>query len=316
MDLRWQWRLANGGRVAAVIERARELEIVTQGDRVLSSAPRGAQPDGHRVLVDAEREPGASDRPPIEAVVTFAAHAPVCILRVDDQEVAPLAWPMREKRPEPSPRPKLGFLYPVAVLAVLASVGVLVRALRSDHAPAAVASKLAGTYRAPNGLFVAHYPDDFDAKVALLPAGVGGVVLEEKAKTAAILIAAVPHGSALHDPWALQQRLHAEALANMPSGDGSYAETARREGTCVGRPGAIVAGRIVRWGKPTARIWTCAFANERAGYFAMTLLMEPVADDVERGARVVVEGTELTNLSDLAAASASPLPSILLPAPP
>jgi hypothetical protein len=290
VELRWQWRLANGGRVTAVIEAG--VEVISQGERVLSRAARGSLPEGHRVLVTPDMQPGTSERPPIEAVVTFAQNAPVCVLRVDDQEIAPLAWPVRARVADPPPKPRLGWLYALAGLALLA---ILVTVVRSRSETPSTAPGLGRTYRCPNGLFVAHYPEDFDATVAVLPAAVSGVVLADKAKTSAILIATAP-GS--RDPWSLQQRLHAEALANMPT-DGTYAEVGRGEGPCVGRPGAIVIGRILRGGKPTARIWTCAFANENAGYFAMTTLPEPVSDDVERGARVVVERTELTKLADL-----------------
>jgi hypothetical protein len=289
VELRWEWRLANGGRVRAVIEAG--VEIVSQRDRVLSTATRGSLPEGHRVLVTPDLQAGTSERPPVEAVITFAANAPICVLRVDEQEVAPLAWPKRARVADPPPKPRLGWLYAVAGLALLAALFSIVRS-RSEAPPTI---PLGRTYRSPNGLFVAHHPDDLEATPAVLPAFASGVVLADKAKTAAILFATAP---GLRDPWALQQRLHAEALANVPS-DGTYAEIARRDGTCVGRPAAIVIGRIVRSGNPTARIWTCAFANEHAGYFAMTTLLEPVSDDVERGARVVVERTELTKLADL-----------------
>jgi hypothetical protein len=252
-----------------------------------------------------------SERPPIEAVITFAPHAPICILRVDDQEIAPAAWPVREKKvTPPASRARFGWVFPVVGLALLAAAGFVVRSLRSDAKPTGVASKLAGTYRAQNGLFVAHYPPDLEPRAAVLPPSIQGVVLDDKAKTASVLIAALPHAEGLHDGWALQQRWHGEAMANMPTGDGSYTEVGRREGRCCGRPGAIVTGRVVRFNQPTARIWTCAFTNEHAGYFAMTMLMEPVTEDVERGARIVIEGTELTRLTDL---TANPQGTIALP---
>ena len=44
----------------------------------------------------------------------------------------------------------------------------------------------------------------------------------------------------------LQQRLHGEAVANLPKGIARYEEGARREETCLGKPGAVV----VETGKP------------------------------------------------------------------
>jgi hypothetical protein len=297
--LRWQWTLANGGTVAAVIDRGGSTETVSQGTRVLSQSARGGKPDGHTVMVDPEREPDRSERPGIEAVVTFAPGTAVCILRVDGHEVAPSAWPVRPPAVTPKPTRPYGAwaLIGIGVLA-LVTFGLVVRTTRGE--PPRIDPKLGGTYRALNGLFIAHYPDDFEARLAVLPPGAGGIILEDTAKTTTIVFGAMPNEtSGMTDPWVLQQRLHDEAVANLPKGTARYEEGARREETCLGKPGAVVTGKIMSSGKAKARVWSCAFVHDAAGYLALYMLAEPAGTADERRARAVIDTTELTHLADL-----------------
>ncbi len=297
--LRWQWTLANGGAVTAVIDRDAGTETVSQGRRVLSQCARGGKPDGHVVRVDPERAPDRSERPGIEAVVTFAPTTAVCILRVDDQEVAPTAWPVRAPAQTPKPTKTYGTWAIICVaLVALVTFGLVVRTTRCD--PPRVDPKTGGTYRAVGGLFIAHYPDDFEAKLAVLPPGAGGVILEDTAKTATIVIAATPNEvSTTADPWVLQQKLHDEAIANLRKGLARYEEGARREETCLGERGAVVTGKLTSNGKAKAHVWSCAFVHDNAGYLALYMLAEPADSGDERRARSLIDSTELTHLADL-----------------
>lgn len=308
---RWQWTLSNGGTVAAVIDRDANTEVITQGARFLSRSARGAKPEGHTVMVDPERLPDASDRPGVEAVITFAPTAAVCILRVDGQEVAPSAWPVRPPTVTPeAPRPYGAWVLVGLGALALVVFGLVVRATRSE--PPHVDSKIGGMHRAPNGLFIAHYPDDFEARPAVLPPGVGGVVLTDTAKMTAIVVGATLNPpSETTDPWVLQQRLHDEAVVNLPKGTARYEEGTRSEETCLGRPGAVVTGRIKSGSKATARVWSCTFFHEAAGYIALYMLAEPAGTADVRRARSIIDSTELTRLADL-----GPLPPGLLPTDP
>lgn len=303
--LRWRWTLANGGGVEAVIDLDANTEAVLQGSRVLSHCPRGDKPDGHTVLVSPERGPDVSERPPIEAVVTFAPRTSVCILRVDGNEVAPVVWPVPiRQRAAPAPEPDRPWgTYLLIGLAVVALVigGAIVRSLRKDHPPR-VEGKLDQVHRSMNGLFVAHYSEDLAPRIAVLPPGVGGVVLEDKAKTTNIVIAATTiDASSARDPWALQQRLRDEVVANLAKGAGRYEESARRDDTCLGKPGAVVTGQILAEGQRQAKVWSCAFLSETAGYFTLYMLAEPVLNADERRVRSILDATELTRLADLGA---------------
>jgi hypothetical protein len=298
---RWQWTLANGGTVAAVIDLEAGTETVSQGERVLSQCSRGEKPEGHTVLVSPDRGPGLSERPPIEAVITFAPHTSVCVLRVDGQEVAPALWPVRQRAvPAPEPdRPWGTYLLLGLGVVVLVICGVVVRALRND-APARIDGKLDRVHRSNNGLFVAHYPEDFAPRPAVLPSGVGGIVLEDKAKTTNIAIAALTvDASGARDPWVLQQQLRDEVVANLSKGAGRYEEATRRDDTCLGHPGAVVTGQIMSKGQRQAKVWSCAFVRETAGYFTLYMLTEPLLTADERRVRSILDATELTRLADL-----------------
>lgn len=336
-QFRWQWRLSNGAAVEAVIDSAAGTETVSQGARILSKAVRGEKgADGHVVAVQPERSAGDSERPPIEAVVTFDPKRAVCILRVDGQEIAPSAWPMREAKSaaeiaasSPLNAPPIGkFILIGLAIVTLLVLGIFMLARRDEKA--AVVKKLEGTYRAPNGFFVAHFPpEELTARTAVLPLSMGGVVLENKAHTRAIVIGALSlegkTSEGLRDPWALQQRMHGEALVNIPKADGKYEETGRREDTCLGERGAVVNGSITFKTGQRARVWSCTFANKDAAYIFMYLLSDPMTPADEKQIRGIVDATDLTHLADLglgvgntplADSAAAPTPTTPLLVPP
>jgi hypothetical protein len=301
--LRWEWTLANRGSVEAVLDTTAARETVRQNGRVLSEGARGAKPDGHTVLVSPDTSGDGSERPPLEAVVTFSPTAAICILRVEGHEMAPKAWPVRE-RPTPPKVETSWAKYALAAgaIAILVAAGIAGRSLvGSSSTPAPrVEGKLDGTHRAMNGLFVAHHPPDLEPRLAVLPNGVSGVVLEDKPKTLAIVLAAQRlEAGAPHDGWVLQQRLSGEALANLNKGAGKYEETVRRDETCLGKPGAVTLGQVKHGSTRVARIWSCAFVHEDAGYFFLTMLAEPAGTADERYVRSIVDATELTTLADL-----------------
>jgi len=311
--LRWQWTLANRGVVTAVIDPEALREMVSQDDRILSDGPRGSRPDGHAVSIAPASVAGRSDRPPIDAVVSFDPQLAICILRVDGQEVAPTTWPIRERKIEvqPSPRPWGRIIGFGALLA--GALTLLVFRLTAPAPPPKQDRSLHGTQRAMNGLFIAHFRPDLEAKPAVMPNGVSGLLLEDKEQRLAIVLAAVPsEGAVPHEPWALQQKLRDEALANVPKGIARFEEAARRDETCLGERGAVVTGYLAHKTSRRARVWSCAFVHDGAGYLALHVLNEPVDEATERSARTIVESTELTRLADL---GAMPDPSSLPPLP-
>ena len=95
--------------------------------------------------------------------------------------------------------------------------------------------------------------------------------------------------------------IYDEALANLAKGTRKYEETARREDTCAGKPGAVVVGHLGR-GDHQAKIWSCAFVHEGAGYLILTMLEDPSTAADDRRLHAIVEATELTRLSDLGSA--------------
>lgn len=301
--LRWQWTLANGGTIAAVIDTAGQTETVGQGSRVLSQCPRGNQPEGHTILVAQDRPADLSERPPIEAVVSFDPKAPICILRVDGHEVSPNAWPVRE-RPAPPPEERSKAAYGLLALLGFAIAGAAVWMMWVRGATSPEANlPLAITHRAPSGLFVAHASEDLQARPAVLPTTVSGTVLENKTKTLAIVIAAQSlKDASARDPWSLQQHLRDEALVNV-KGATRFEESARHDETCLGERGAVIVGQLLDGKTPTARVWSCAFVHDGAGYLVLHMLAEPVSATTERRARSIVDATELTHLADLTPAS-------------
>ena len=311
--LRWRWTLANGGAVEASLDEAGTTEMVFQEGVVLSRALRHARPQGHTVMVAPMRIEGSgSDRPPLEAILTFASHAPICVLRVDGHEVAPSLWPKRDRTslPHVSVRPKrprrdLSVHWRLAALGGVGFV-VLVVALLSLRAVASGPTapvKLGESLRALNGRFIAHFPEDMDQRIPTLPMGMFGVRLDDRSKRTAIVLAAGPRDVTAGDPWTLQQRLLPEILANLKKVDETFEETARRDETCLGEPGAVIVGRLVEAGKPVAQLWTCAILHDDAGYMLVSRLSEPFLEDDARHARRIVDATELTHLAEIAPAS-------------
>jgi hypothetical protein len=155
--------------------------------------------------------------------------------------------------------------------------------------------ELAISYRAENGLFIAHHPVTFTSKVAVLPAPLAGVLLEDAAARETIILAAasLDEGIAV-DGWMLQQRFHDEVLADLPKTARTYAESDRREDRCVNEPGAVINGRFDRPDGSHVRVWTCAFVKEGRGYFVAYVLPEASKD---ARLRRIVDGTELTQLA-------------------
>ena len=314
MTLRWLWTLANRGRVEATIDPATKEEIVAQDGKVLSRSARGGKPDGHVVTVAAGVVEDGSERPPIEAVLTFAPSAPICILRVDGEEVAPSSWPTRERAAAPPPaspaRPWLRwFLIAVGIaLVVLAAV----RLSRSQREPPPKSTALDVTYRAPSGLFVAHHPKDLEPRPAVLPASASGVVLEDRGKAMAlVVIAAELDAAAPRDPWTLQQRFHAEALANLTGqvrGGATYDESGRRDETCHGKPGAVTTGALMLRDTKLARLRACAFVADDTGYLVLSSLSEPASKEDERLLHSIVDAVEPTHLAPTAPSSSPLIP--------
>lgn len=321
LELRWVWTLANGGTVTAIIDSEANTEVVSQDDEVLSKSTRGGKPDGHAILVNPRRDEHQSERPPMQAVVSFGIGTAVCILRVDGEEVAPQVWPQRKRREPalvegrkvelPLPRSRSTYVLIAACGIALIVAGVAVKLLKkAPEVSSRADGKLTGTYRALNGLFIAHYSEDLEPKLPIMPAAVGAVQLDDKLRTMSILIGGVTlaegavgsPGAPARDPWVLQQLYHDEALANLPKGSGKYEETSRQDDLCIpGKPGAVVSGQIMAKNTTTriARVWTCTFVHETAGYIMMTMLAEPVGSVDEKHARSILEATELTKLSDL-----------------
>ncbi|MBX3228037.1 MAG: hypothetical protein KIT84_27570 [Labilithrix sp.] len=310
-NLRWQWKLANRGVVTAEIDRATSRESVQQDGRVLSECARGGKPDGHVVAVAPAIAAGLSERPPLEAVVSFDPTLAICVLRVDGHEVGPTAWPVKERKVVEVKPPKPWGTYALfGVLLAGAAVLLFFRLTRPPEPPPPDRS-LHGTTRALNGLFIAHYPPEMEAKPAVFPASASGIAIEDKEQRLSIVLAAVPQDSAAsHDAWGLQQRLRDEALANVPKGIARFEETARRDERCLGEPGAVVVGRLAHGSSRRARVWSCAFVHEGAGYFVLYSVAEPADDAAEKRARTILDSTELTRLADLGAPpSPSELPS-------
>ena len=278
---------------------------------MLSRAPRHTKPQGHTVLVAPIRHEGGSDRPPLEATLTFASHAPICVLRVEGHEVAPSVWPKRDrslKPTEPARSRRAPFAsYGLVALAGVGLVGLLVAILvvRAVASRPAGPAKLDESLRALNGLFIAHFPGEMAQRIPTLPQGMFGVRLDDRTKATTIVLAAGPRDVTAGDRWALQQRLLPEILANLKKVDETFEETARREETCLGETGAVVVGKLVEDGKAIARLWTCALVHDEAGYLLVSRINEPVAKDDENQARRIIDATELTHLAAITPATSN-----------
>jgi hypothetical protein len=279
--------------VAAVLDAAQGTETLLVDDRVVSKCARGAKPEGHAV------------RP--ATTVTFDPRVAVCILRVDGDEVAPQRWPTPERKERP-PVASLSLPSGVVVLGVVLALAALVAlGFRFFRRSGAVAADMTGLYRAPSGLFVAHFPAGLAAKPALTPSGTSGVVLLDEAHDDAIVVLALGGGAsapagdgAPRDPWLLQKRLHDEGLANVPRADGRTEELARRDDTCLGLPGAVVLERVTnRRGEP-ARVWSCAVSKDDVGYLLVVSVRDRASASEDKRLHRVVDATELTRLGEVA----------------
>jgi hypothetical protein len=290
-ELRWEWGLTGGVRIAATLDLDAATECVIVGDRVVSRSARGAKPDGHVATERLGDEGG-------KVVVTFDPRVAICILSLDGEEVPPEKWPVRPrgsaKAPPARPLP-LGLV--ALVLTAVAFIGGAAYVVRALWAPSGDASTSAPAYRADNGLFVAHFPKSLVVGKPVLPGVMSGVVLEDASKGDAVIIVAVPE--APRDPWVLQSKLHGEALANVPRADGTYDETQRRDDTCLGQKGAVVVGKVTNKKGEKARLWSCAFLRGEAGYLVMYALRASATPSEEAQVRGVVEATELTRLEDM-----------------
>ena len=74
-SLRWEWTLANGGRVAAEIDPKQGRELVLVSGRIASEAPRGTKIDGHSVVVAAQA--GSRNPESLTAVASFEASSAI-----------------------------------------------------------------------------------------------------------------------------------------------------------------------------------------------------------------------------------------------
>jgi hypothetical protein len=291
---RWEWTLPGGAQVAATLDPATGIESVFLGGRLVSSGARGAKPAGHVFAV-----PGTADDAD-KVSVSFDPRVLICILRIGREEVSPNLWPgpQRPKRASP-PRGPIPLGTVAALLAVVVLGGgaayMLVTRTPSGVAP----GPLTGVHRADNGLFVAHFPTTFVARPAVVPGGASGVVLEDREHNEAIVIVGLTIGEGSDDPWALQKRIHGEALTNLPRGSGAHDETSRSDGTCLGQPGALVLGRVTSTSGSRANLWSCAFRRGPAGYLVMYSV--PESDTAGGAARLqsIIGSTELTRLEDL-----------------
>ena len=294
---RWEWTLPGDAQVAATLDPSSVVESVFLDGRLVSSAARGTMPGGHVFpLLGAE---ASADT----VVVSFDPRLLICILRVGREEVTPRRWPESKKRMR-GPPPRSGI--PVGTIAVAlvgaVLVGGAVYALATRAPSSAARGPMTGVHRADNGLFVAHFPATFTAHAAVVPGAASGVVLEERAHDEALVIVALPIGEGLDDPWALQKRLHDEALTNLPRGSGAHDETSRTDGTCLGQPGAIVLGRVTATSGRRANLWSCAFRRGSAGYLVMYALAENDSSGGAGRLQSVIDSTELTRLEDMAGA--------------
>ncbi len=295
---RWEWTLPGSERteVAATLDPTAGIETVTVDGRVVSRSARGAMPNGHVIAI-----PGASDGAE-EVVVSFDPRLVICILRVGREEVAPQRWPAPQSaKRAPAPRSSSSIVVVAGVLAiaVLGGGAAFVVGTRTRTAPPS--GPMTGVHRADNGLFVAHFPTRFVAQPARVP-GASGVVLDDRASSEAIVIVALATGEGIDEPWAIQKRIHGEALSNLPRGGGAHEETSRTDGTCLGHPGAIVRGRVTATSGTRANLWSCAFRAGAAGYLVMYAVPENDTTGAAPRLQDVVDATELTRLGELTGA--------------
>lgn len=288
-ELRWEWQLPGGPRVAATLDVAAAVESVFVGDRRVSRGTRGAAPGGHVV-------PDAGELP---VVVTFDANVPVCILRVDGMEISPASWPLPSRgKDRPPPRQpvsiSLGLVWLVlaGLVAALAVFGV--RALVSSRSEGTSA-----TLRAPNGLFVARFPPAFAARLGEAPPGTTVAILQAETSNDAIVLLAVPLEAGSREPWSIHMKYYPEVLAALPRANGEYQELNRSDETSGGEAHAIVQGRLENAKGEPAKVWSSAFAHGNAGYVFAYEVREGASGEEEAALRRVVDATELSSLADI-----------------
>jgi len=303
--LRWEWGLANGARIAAELDTTGKRETVMVGGRVVSGASRGDKPDGHAFTAPPAAN-GLRPADPIDVVVTFDPRAPFCILRVDGFEVAPAVWPVKGRGGGAPPPAEAKAPIPTWMIATGIGVVALAAGLAFYPRSGGVARvELSVSHRDPSGLFVAHYPPGMKLRPAVVAPPLSGVVLDdERARGSVVVVARMLDPGALRDGWALQAQVHEEAFSNVPRVARSWRETARRDDTCVGEPGAVVVGRLTRPDESSAMTWSCAFVRDGRGYFVGFVL--PEGSDAHPAMRRVVEATELTQLAALPVPATTP----------
>jgi hypothetical protein len=296
-EQRWEWTLPGDTQVAATLDATSAVESVYVDGRLVSQAARGTKAEGHVFP-----QPGAGADAD-KVVVSFDPRLVICVLRVGREEVAPKRWPTPQpvKRAPPPRALPLGTIGVVLAVAALGGAAAYVLATRGPGP--VVRGPMTGVHRADNGLFVAHFPTSFAARAALVPSGASGVVLEDRAHNEAIVIVGLTIGEGLDDPWAIQKRLHGEALTNMPRGSGAHDETSRVDGTCLGQAGAVVLGRVTAANGSRASLWSCAFRRGPSGYLVMYSLPENDSTGGAARLQAVIDSTELTRLEDMTGAA-------------
>jgi hypothetical protein len=292
---RWRWTLANGARVVAELSSDGRVEYVRLGDRTVSECARGEKPDGHVIDAPPRDEEGES----LRASITFDPKSTICVLRVDDHEVAPIEWPKPRppRKLEPVQTPARVPIVAIVVLGTLAMIG-LVFAVRSCARDKPEKPSTIATYRAPSGLFVAHPPSDMKLSAIALPLPMTGV-LGTTETTAIVIAAGRLDASSAHEPWVLSKQYLPEVLPLLPRGGGKLVESDRRDDTCLGERGAVVSGTLTSPTGMRSKLWSCTFVRDDAGYLVVDVHVEPMTIADERRLRTIVDATELTNLAEI-----------------
>lgn len=296
---RWEWTLPGGERVAATLDAASGDEVVLSGDRVLSRATRASKTGGHVIAVrPIDGREGES------VVVKFEPHAPICFLRIGNEEITPLKFHVPKRAVPPVKKAMPVGIFLVMGIVLLAAAGAL--GIARVVAAARHGEGTSEQERAKNGLFIAHFSGSFAPRPVVAPSGMSALLLEQREKEAAVLILALPWSEGAHDPWDVMKRLQGEALAALPRATGNFEETARRDDTCLGERGAVSLGRGTTRKGDTSRVWSCAFVHKDGAYLVTYQLREAAPAEEEIVLRGVVDATELTHLDELPASSSRP----------
>ncbi|WP_146653643.1 hypothetical protein [Labilithrix luteola] len=291
-ELRWEWQVPGGPRVAATLDVEAAVESVFVGAQRVGRGQRGARPEGHVV-------PYAGELP---VVVTFDANVPVCILRVDGMEISPAVWPVPTRgRVRPPPRKPFSLGLVVVGLVAIAAIAAITRVcsvfdVRGFGFTRGEAGKT--TWRAPNGLFVARFPSAFAARLADGPPGSTTAVLQIRGGDDAIVLFAIPLEPGSREPWWVHKRFYPEVLAALPRATGDYEELSRNDDTSAGDSRAVVHGRLKNGKGESAKVWSTAFVHGNAGYVFAYETREGGRDDDESALRRIVDATELSALAE------------------